>query len=65
MFDETTPLNLIRGLKPDTIVKGGDYKKKDVVGYQDVKKYGGKVVISKFIENFSSSLLIKKIKKNT
>lgn len=62
-FSEDTPLNLIQAIKPDILTKGGDYKPSEVVGYEFVKKNKGKVVIIKFVEGYSSTSLIKRIKK--
>lgn len=45
LFDEDTPLDLIRALAPDVLVKGGDYTVETVVGAQDVIERGGDVVI--------------------
>ena len=44
-FSEATPIKLIKAIKPDVIVKGGDYKVKDVVGHKEVESWGGKVRI--------------------
>ena len=52
---EITPKYLIEQIKPDILIKGGDYKKEDVVGYGFVKSYGGKVVIIPLYKKFSSS----------
>lgn len=54
IFDETTPYDLINRLKPDIIVKGGDYKKKDVVGH-DIAK----VKIFKFVKGYSTTNVLK------
>ena len=62
VFDELTPINIIKILKPDIIFKGGDYKKKEIVGYKEVKKYGGKILTSKFLNNYSTTNIINKIK---
>jgi D-beta-D-heptose 7-phosphate kinase/D-beta-D-heptose 1-phosphate adenosyltransferase len=43
-FSDETPLNLIKTIKPDVLVKGSDYKPEDIVGYDTVKSYGGDVV---------------------
>ncbi len=59
-FNEITPLNRIKEIMPNIIFKGSDYKKEDVVGYKEIKKYGGKVVIIKNYKNFSSTKLIEK-----
>ena len=61
LFEEDTPLNLIQKLKPDVLVKGGDYKQEEIVGYKEVKEYGGDVKILGFLEGYSSTLLEKKI----
>ena len=58
-FDELTPINLIKELNPNMIVKGSDYKKNNVVGHDYIKKKGGKVVIYRIRDNLSSSLIIK------
>ena len=62
MFEEDTPYNLINKIKPDVIVKGGDYKKEDVVGKDIVEAYGGKVEICPFIKSRSTTNIIEKIK---
>lgn len=59
-FNEITPLNRIKEIMPSIIFKGSDYKKEDVVGYKEIKKYGGKVIIINNYKNFSSSKLIDK-----
>ena len=45
IFDEPDPLNLINLLKPDVLVKGGDYSKERIIGGKEVESWGGKVVI--------------------
>jgi len=57
IFEEDTPLNLIFEIKPDILVKGGDYKAEEVVG----KEYAGKVEILTFVEGYSTSNLIERI----
>lgn len=61
MFSEDTPDRLIRKLKPDILVKGGDWQMKDIVGASFVKSYGGKVATVPFVEGFSTTSLIKKM----
>ncbi|MCF8334964.1 MAG: D-glycero-beta-D-manno-heptose 1-phosphate adenylyltransferase [Bacteroidales bacterium] len=61
LFDEDTPYNLINRIKPDVLVKGGDYKVEDIVGADIVQSNGGKVVTIDFVEGYSTSALIKKI----
>lgn len=62
LFDEQTPLALIELVQPDILVKGSDYKPEDIVGYEIVTAKGGSVKTIDFIEGYSSSLIIKKIK---
>jgi rfaE bifunctional protein nucleotidyltransferase chain/domain len=61
IFDEDTPENLIRLVKPDVLVKGGDYSESTIVGADFVKSYGGRVAIFETVGDFSSSGIIKKI----
>lgn len=60
-FSEDTPLELIQKIKPQILVKGGDYKKEDIVGAEEVEVAGGRVVIIPFEEGYSSTALIDKI----
>jgi D-glycero-beta-D-manno-heptose 1-phosphate adenylyltransferase len=62
-FSEDTPDHLIQTVKPDILVKGGDYNAEEIVGYDFVTKNKGKVVIIKFVEGYSTSAIIKRIKK--
>lgn len=61
IFDEDTPYDLIREIQPDFLVKGGDWKEEDIVGWDIVKESGGKVLSLKFIENYSTTKTIKKL----
>lgn len=63
LFEEDTPLELIQLVKPDILVKGGDYKIEDIVGYDVVTAYGGSVLTIPFLKGFSSSSLIDKLEK--
>ncbi len=60
-FSEDTPLNLITGLMPDILVKGGDYQPDDIVGATEVRQHGGKVIVMPFIDGHSSTKLIQRI----
>jgi len=62
VFDEPDPLNLIKKLKPDILVKGQDWEHKGVVGADFVESYGGKVVLAPIIEGKSSTSIIEKAK---
>lgn len=71
LFDDDTPLDIIRALKPDVLVKGGDYNslQKDklskdyIVGSAEVLDYGGKVIGLPFLDGFSTTALIEKMAK--
>ena len=62
MFDEDTPYELIKEIKPDILVKGADYEGKSIAGSDIVESSGGKTVLINFIEGKSTSGIIKKIK---
>lgn len=62
-FNDSTPLTLIHAVRPDLLVKGGDWKKKDIVGGSFVESYGGKVKPLPLVKGFSTTALIEKIKK--
>ena len=64
LFDEETPLSLISMVLPDLLVKGGDYTIKDIVGHEIVLNNKGRVCTIDFVEGYSSSVLIEKIKRN-
>jgi len=61
VFDEITPLELIEFLRPDVIVKGGDWAEKDIVGAETVRKWGGRVAIMPEIEGASTTNIIDKV----
>ncbi len=63
LFDEDTPLSLIKAIRPYFLVKGGDWKKEAIVGSSFVESYGGKVKSLPYIKGFSTTGLIEKIKK--
>ena len=62
VFEEETPLELIKALLPDVMVKGGDYAIDQVVGGKEVMANGGKVIINPIVEGFSTTSLIEKMK---
>lgn len=55
VFEEDTPANLISKVQPDVLVKGGDYKPEDIVGYDLVMGRGGSVVTIPLVEGYSTS----------
>jgi D-beta-D-heptose 7-phosphate kinase/D-beta-D-heptose 1-phosphate adenosyltransferase len=62
-FDDDTPERLLEVFKPDVLVKGGDYNKEQVVGWQIVESYGGQVRSLDFLDNCSTTAIVEKIKK--
>ena len=63
IFNEPTPLKVIETLRPDVIVKGADWKGKEVVGTQVVKAYGGRVEFIRYVKGFPTTQMIETIKK--
>ena len=62
LFDEVSPIKLISIIKPDFLVKGGDYEVKNIVGHEIVLSNNGKVCTIDFVDGYSSSALIEKVK---
>ncbi|MFH1622430.1 MAG: D-glycero-beta-D-manno-heptose 1-phosphate adenylyltransferase [Candidatus Omnitrophota bacterium] len=60
-FNQNTPLETIKRLKPDILVKGGDWKNKKIVGSDFVKNSGGKVITIPFVKGYSTTKIIKKL----
>jgi len=60
-FEQDTPRALIEYLKPDVLVKGGDYQKEKIAGYDVVTSYGGAVHIVEYLSGLSTTALIEKI----
>lgn len=61
IFDEDTPYELIKLVQPDFLVKGGDYKPEDIVGYDIVMAKGGKIETIEFVEGHSTTSIINKM----
>lgn len=61
IFDEDTPYELIKTVQPDILVKGGDWKPENIVGYDIVKPGGGVVIALEFIPGFSTTGIENKI----
>ena len=64
-FEEMTPLNLIKFLKPDILFKGRDYKINEVVGSKEITKWGGKTILIDYLKGKSTTNLINRIKNAT
>lgn len=60
-FDTDTPLEVIKTLQPDVLVKGGDYKPEDIVGTEEVYSWGGKVEVIPFVEGYSTTKIESRI----
>lgn len=63
-FDESTPFKTIELLRPDVLVKGGDWDKNDIVGSDIVSQSGGKITTIPFIKGYSTTDIIEKIKRS-
>jgi rfaE bifunctional protein nucleotidyltransferase chain/domain len=63
IFQETTPENLIHFVRPDVLIKGGDWKKKDIIGSDFVESYGGVVETIPYLTGFSTSQIIARSQK--
>jgi len=62
VFSEPTPERLIKELKPDILVKGGDWRLEDIVGSNFVRSYGGKVKTVPFLKGYSTTAIIEEMK---
>ena len=63
IFNEDTPYDLIKEIIPDYLVKGGDWKKEDIVGYDIVEENGGEVLSLNYVNDYSTTSVIEKINK--
>lgn len=63
VFDEDTPLELVRGVQPDVLVKGGDYLIENIVGADIVTARGGRVLTLPFVEGKSTTAVIDRMKR--
>ena len=64
LFEEDTPMELIRTIRPNVLVKGGDYTVETVVGHEEVTASGGRVEIVSTVEGFSTTNIVKKLAAN-
>jgi rfaE bifunctional protein nucleotidyltransferase chain/domain len=62
LFPQDTPLELISIVKPNILVKGGDYKAEEIVGYEIVNNNKGQVIIINFVEGYSTTSIVNKMK---
>ena len=63
IFSEETPIKLITLIKPDILVKGGDYLPDEVVGFRELKSWGGRIEIVPLTPNYSTTSKIEKMKR--
>ena len=63
IFDESTPLDLVRSILPDVLVKGGDWGLSEIVGRKEVEDAGGKVVALPYEAGYSTSQIVERILK--
>ena len=61
VFDEETPIKLIKSIKPSVLVKGGDYSVNQIVGSKEVQKAGGKVITIPLVKGLSTTKILKQI----
>ncbi len=64
LFDEETPVELIRKIKPHIILKGGDYKIPEIAGHNEVLEWGGKVMTIDLVPGYSTTGIISRMIKN-
>jgi len=60
-FEDDTPERLLELIKPDILVKGGDYSRKEVVGWEIVESYGGEIAVLDFLDDCSTTAIVEKI----
>ena len=63
IFHEETPLKMINAIRPDILVKGGDYDKNEIIGSKEVLSWGGKIKIVPITPGYSTTKTIKKMKR--
>ena len=64
IFDEDTPLDIVTALQPDVLVKGGDWAADAIVGRDVVEARGGRVVRIPVVEGYSTSALLRQLRRN-
>jgi D-beta-D-heptose 7-phosphate kinase/D-beta-D-heptose 1-phosphate adenosyltransferase len=65
IFPDDTPLNLVSHLRPDVIVKGGDYSEDTIIGAAEVKSWGGRVLVVPLTPGHSTTAIIRKLSENS
>lgn len=63
VFEQETPIDIIKSISPDVLIKGGDYQSKaEIVGSEHVESYGGKIVFGRFVKGQSTTRILKDLK---
>ena len=62
LFDEDTPYELIKFIQPDVLIKGSDYEAEKIIGYDVVKAKNGEIITIDFVDGYSTTSIIEKIK---
>jgi rfaE bifunctional protein nucleotidyltransferase chain/domain len=62
VFDDDTPLRLVEALRPDVLVKGGDYREETIVGAREVRGWGGDVRVVPTMDGFSTTSIVDKLR---
>ena len=63
IFEEDAPEELIHAIQPDILIKGGDWKKEDIIGSAFVESYGGEVRTIPYLDGFSTTAIVERSKK--
>ena len=61
-FEDDTPENLLEAIRPDVLVKGGDYRRESVVGWETVERHGGRVEVLNFLDDCSTTAIVEKVR---
>ncbi|MBI5307327.1 MAG: hypothetical protein HZB37_03075 [Planctomycetes bacterium] len=61
LFDDLTPLELIKALQPDVLIKGEDWKDAGIIGKEIVESYGGKVIYAPLVKGISTTTIVSRI----
>jgi D-beta-D-heptose 7-phosphate kinase/D-beta-D-heptose 1-phosphate adenosyltransferase len=64
LFGEPTPLALIRALRPDVLAKGGDWRRGEIVGSEDVERWGGRVERLRVVPGIRSTVLVERARRS-
>jgi D-beta-D-heptose 7-phosphate kinase/D-beta-D-heptose 1-phosphate adenosyltransferase len=60
LFEQDSPLELIRRVQPKVLIKGSDYRREEVIGHEEVEAAGGEVVLVELVPGFSTTGLVER-----